>query len=157
MEIVILVVGKTTTKYISDGINDYGNRLAHYISWHAEVIPDIRKCKSMSVQEQKQHEGGRILASIQPSDMLILLDERGEEYSSKQLAQRLQKIMASGRKRIIFCIGGPYGFSEDVYRRADAEFSLSRLTFNHEMVRLFFMEQLYRAFSILRGEAYHHD
>ncbi len=157
MEIVILAIGKTSTKYIIEGIRDYSERLRHYINWHTEVISDLRKGKSMPISEQKQREGERMLAAIQPSDMVILLDENGREYTSTQFSQRLEKIMVSGRKRIIFCIGGPYGFSEDMYHRADAKISLSRLTFNHEMVRLFFIEQLYRAFTILRGESYHHD
>lgn len=149
-----MVVGKTTTDWLAKGINHYGERLSHYLPFSIITVPDARKQKSAEVQ--KNIEGQAILRNVSNSDMLILLDERGREMTSVEYSEYLQKRMASGLKRLVFVIGGPYGFSRDVYERADGLISLSRMTFAHEMVRLFFVEQTYRAMTILRGEPYHH-
>ena len=121
------------------------------------VLPDVRNARALTPQQRKQAEGKMILDSIQPSDFLMLLDERGKQFTSIAFAEMLQKRMASGLKRLVFLVGGPYGFSQEVYDRADAKISLSTMTFSHEMVRLFFAEQIYRAMTILRGEPYHHE
>jgi 23S rRNA (pseudouridine1915-N3)-methyltransferase len=156
MDIVLLTIGKTNTNYIQTGIDEYLKRLKRYVNFSIHQIPDIRK-GGLSEQMQKVKEGETILSFLNNSDRLVLLDERGTEYTSEDYAEWLQKRMASGLKRLVFCIGGPYGFSEDVYARANEMISLSKMTFNHEMVRLFFTEQLYRGFTILRGEPYHHS
>lgn len=156
MDIVLLTIGKTNTGYIQSGIDEYLKRLKRYVNFSIQQLPDIRK-GGFTEQQQKVKEGESILAFLNSSDRLVLLDERGSQYTSEQYAEWLQKRMASGLKRLVFCIGGPYGFSEDVYSRANEMISLSKMTFNHEMVRLFFTEQLYRGFTILRGEPYHHS
>ena len=157
MEIQLLTVGKTTKSYIQTGIDEYCRRLKHYINYSVCPIPDIKTTKALTEARQKEKEGELILSSISSADCCILLDEHGKEFTSVEFAAYLQKLMASGRKRVTFIVGGPYGFSEDVYRRADGKISLSKMTFTHEMIRLFFTEQLYRAFTILRGEPYHHE
>ena len=156
MEITLLTVGKTKTPFITAGIKEYVDRLGHYIDFTLNEIPDIKTTKSLSEKNQKEKEGQMILSKLNPSDFVILLDEHGMEFNSEEFASYLQKIMSTGRKRLIFVVGGPYGFSDEVYSRADAKISLSKMTFNHEMVRVFFIEQLYRAMTILRGEPYHH-
>ncbi len=157
MELQLLTVGKTTLPYVQKGIDDYLQRLKRYIPYRINSVPDIRNAKALTENQQKDKEGDLLLANIQSSDLCILLDEHGKEYTSVEFAKELQKYMASGRKRVIFIIGGPYGFSEKIYARADAKISLSKMTFTHEMVRLFFTEQVYRAMTILRGEPYHHE
>lgn len=157
MEVELIVVGKTTIKFVKDGIAEYLNRLKHYIPYRITELADAKNTKNLSEERQKQSEGEKILSSIQTSDFVVLLDERGREYSSMEFASFMEKQMVAGRKRVLFVVGGPYGFSEAVYARADSKLSLSRMTFNHEMVRLFFTEQLYRAMTILRGEPYHHE
>jgi len=157
MKIKLLVVGKTDHKALQIMIDEYKKRLGHYISFQQEVIPSPKKAKNRSVEKQKQLEGEVILACTDPSDILLLLDENGSEYSSIGFAKRLQKYMNAGVRQLVFVIGGPYGFSEEVYKRAQGKISLSRMTFSHQMVRLFFVEQLYRAFTILRNEPYHHQ
>lgn len=157
MEIILLTVGKTTQSFIIKGIEEYLKRLKRYISFQIVCIPDIRTTKSLTPDAQKDKEGESILDAISKSDYVVLLDERGREFTSTDFAEYIQKIMASGRKRAVFIIGGPYGFSKEVYSRADAKVSLSKMTFTHEMVRLFFTEQVYRAMTILRGEPYHHE
>ncbi|MCM1309583.1 MAG: 23S rRNA (pseudouridine(1915)-N(3))-methyltransferase RlmH [Bacteroides sp.] len=155
MKLLLIAVGKTNTDYVSRGINDYLSRLSHYIPVATKIIADVRK--SPTPQKQKELEGEAILATLLPSDRVILLDENGREYTSRQFAAYCERLQASGAKRVVFIVGGPYGFSPAVYERADGQVSLSKMTFNHEMVRLFFAEQLYRAQTILRGEPYHHD
>ena len=150
-------VGATHTDYVKKGIEDYYFRLRHYVQFSIVELPDAKGGKSMSREQQKELEGKGFLSKIGSGDMLVLLDERGREFTSKEFAGYLEKLMASGRKRVVFLIGGPYGFSPAVYQRADAKISLSKMTFNHEMVRLFFIEQIYRGMTILRGEPYHHD
>ena len=157
MEIELLTVGKTTIKFVSEGIEEYVKRLKHYIPYRIAPLPDIKKNASLSAERQKEAEGDIILSKLQTSDYVILLDERGREYSSIEFSEFIEKQMVAGRKRVVFVVGGPYGFSQAVYDRADSKISLSRMTFNHEMVRLFFTEQVYRAMTILRGEPYHHE
>lgn len=157
MDIALMAVGKTTIKFVDEGITEYCRRLRRYIPYSIGIVPDIRNAGRLPEERQKELEGEKILAGVSPSDFVVLLDERGREYSSMEFSSFLEKQMVAGRKRLLFVVGGPYGFSESVYARADALLSLSRMTFNHEMVRLFFTEQVYRAMTILRGEPYHHE
>lgn len=157
MDILLLSIGKTSSKFIENGIEDFFLRLKHYISFKIEYLPDIRNTKKLTELQQKEAEGKLILNFLNSSDYVVLLDERGKEYTSKEFASWMEKIMASGFKRIIFIIGGPYGFSPSVYERANTKMALSKMTFTHEMCRLFFTEQLYRAFTIIKGEPYHHN
>lgn len=157
MDIVLLTVGKTGTSYVKTGMEEYCRRLRRFIPYKIIELPDVKKAGKISESEQKCAEGELILKSIGDSDLLILLDERGKEFTSMEFASYLEHLMNSGRKRALFVIGGPYGFSEAVYSRADGKISLSRMTFNHEMVRLFFTEQIYRGISILNGLPYHHE
>lgn len=157
MEIVLLTIGKTSISYINEGIAEYCKRLRRYVTYKITELPDARKAGKVSEAEQKEAEGTQILRQLADSDMVVLLDERGREYTSREFAGFLERSMASGRKRLVFVVGGPYGFSKSVYDRADSMVSLSRMTFNHEMVRLFFTEQIYRGISILHGLPYHHD
>lgn len=156
MEIEVAAVGRRAAKYIEEGLEMYLTRLKRYVPYKLTLIPDVKNAGRISEGEQKEAEGLAILQRIQPSDRVILLDERGKLYTSEEFAAHLEKLMATGLKRVMFVIGGPYGFSPAVYERADAMLSLSKMTFNHEMVRLFFTEQIYRAMTILRGEPYHH-
>lgn len=156
MKIILLVIGKTDNKHLQFLMDDYSKRLGFYISFELEVIPDIRNAKNLSETLQKKAEGEEILKRISSSDILILLDEKGKSYSSEGFSEFLQKKMNSGIKNLVFAIGGPYGFSEEIYERNDGKLSLSSMTFSHQMVRLFFIEQLYRGFTILRNEPYHH-
>ncbi|MAP53488.1 23S rRNA (pseudouridine(1915)-N(3))-methyltransferase RlmH [Altibacter sp.] len=156
MKISLLVIGKTDSKQLSAMTEDYARRLGFYIPFSMEVIADIKNTKHLSVEQQKQAEGELILKRIQSSDTVVLLDEKGKILSSVGFSEFLQKKMNSGLKQLIFVIGGPYGFSEAVYQRANGKLSLSAMTFSHQMIRLFFVEQLYRAFTILKNEPYHH-
>lgn len=157
MDILLLSVGKTSTKFIREGIDEYNSRLKHYVNFKQDYISDIRNTRKLSEAQQKDAEGRLILDSLNPSDFVVLLDEHGKEFRSLEFAEWIEKRMAAGYKRIVFIVGGPYGFSQAVYERADSKLSLSKLTFPHELVRLFFIEQLYRAFTILRHEPYHHE
>ena len=157
MKITLLVVGKTEDKYLIEGIEKYLNRLKHYIGFNLLVIPDIKNTKNLSEAQQKQKEGELILKQLSNSDQLILMDEKGKKYTSVAFANYLNKQMIGSIQHMVFVIGGPYGFDESVYKRANGSISLSDMTFSHQMVRLFFVEQLYRAFSILKGEPYHHE
>lgn len=156
MTIKLVCIGKTDKKELEELIKIYSNRLQHYIKFELEIIPDLKKTKNLDENQQKTKEGELILAGVQNSDFLVLLDENGRQYSSESFSEYLQKRMNTGLKKLIFVIGGPYGFSEEVYNRADSKISLSKMTFSHQMVRLFFTEQLYRAFTILKNEPYHH-
>lgn len=156
MKTDLILVGKTTNKHFQAAISDYAGRIAHYMPFSLSVIPELRNTKSLSPEQQKQAEGELILRMVQPADTLVLLDEHGRELRSTELAQWLQQKRNTAR-RLVFAIGGPYGFSTEVYQRANEQLSLSRLTFSHQMVRLVFTEQLYRACTILRGEPYHHE
>lgn len=156
MKITLLVVGKTTDTHIELLIQEYQKRLAHYIPFNIQVIPELKNTKALTPEQQKQTEGELILRSINSSTDLVLLDEHGKEFRSIEFADYVQKRMSSGRD-VVFVVGGPYGFSEAVYQRANGKISMSKMTFSHQMVRLFFVEQLYRAMTILRGEPYHHE
>lgn len=157
MTIKLLAVGKTDDKDLQKIIDQYVKRLKHYCKFKIEIIPDIKKSKKMDENLQKQKEGELILAKTQASDILVLLDENGKNFSSVGFSTWLQKQMNTGMKQLIFVIGGPYGFSDEVYQRANQKISLSKMTFSHQMVRLFFTEQIYRAFTILKNEPYHHQ
>lgn len=157
MEIELMTVGKTTSKIIIAGIEEYTRRLRHYIPYSINSLPDVRNAGKLKADQQKEAEGEMILSKLTASDFVVLLDERGKEYTSMEFSAFLERQMVSGRKRVVFVVGGPYGFSQAVYDRADSKLSLSKMTFNHEMVRLFFTEQVYRAMTILRNEPYHHE
>jgi 23S rRNA (pseudouridine1915-N3)-methyltransferase len=157
MNIKLLAIGKTDNKALQTLIDDYIKRLSFYIKFDLEIIPDIKNVKNLSESQQKEKEGESILAKLSPTDQLILLDENGRTFSSITLSEELQKKMNSGVKTLVFVIGGPYGFSDEVYKKAQGKISLSLLTFSHQMVRLFFIEQLYRGFTILKNEPYHHQ
>jgi 23S rRNA (pseudouridine1915-N3)-methyltransferase len=157
MKILLIVVGKTDMKWLIEGIGQYVERISHFSQFDIEVIPDIRNTRSMDAQMQKVREGEQILKLLQPSDDIWLLDDKGLEMTSPEMARWLQKRMAQSTKRLVFIIGGPYGFSSDVYDRVPGRISLSRMTFSHQMVRLIFVEQLYRSFAILNNLPYHHE
>ena len=157
MNIKLIAVGKTDNLALQQLISTYEKRLSYYINFELQLLPDIKNSKSLSEEQQKVKEGELILSYIEPSHHLILLDERGKEYTSIAFADELQKKMNTGIKQLTFVIGGPYGFSQAIYQRANSKLSLSKLTFSHQMIRLFFVEQLYRAFTILRNEPYHHQ
>ncbi len=157
MKIELLVVGKTSIGYIKQGIDEYVGRLKHYVAFEIKYVDDIKNTKNISEDQQKQNEGKKILSMMAKSDFVVLLDERGKEYTSIEYSTYIQKRMLSGAKKVIFVIGGPHGFSPDVYSRANDKISFSKMTFNHEMIRLFFTEQLYRAYTIINHEPYHHE
>ena len=156
MTIKLLVVGKTDSASLQDLIAEYEKRLRHYIKFELEIIPDIKNAKNLSQAQQKEKEGEFILKNLNATDVLILLDENGKQFSSVEFSDYLQKKMNSGIKQLVLVIGGPYGFSHAIYTKAQAKISLSKMTFSHQMVRLFLVEQLYRAFTILKNEPYHH-
>lgn len=156
MKTLLIQVGKTVDKHFQAGISDYVSRLGHYMPFEIVTIPDLKNTKSLSEDQQRQREGEQILHLLQPSDTVVLLDERGSIPRSIELARWLQQKQQTSR-RLVFVIGGPYGFSSQVYDRANELLSLSRLTFSHQMVRLVFVEQLYRACTIIKGEPYHHE
>ncbi len=157
MKITLLVIGKTDKAYFVESIKEYADRLQHYIPFELIVIPDLKNAKNISEQQQKEKEGEMILKNVQLGDELILLDERGKEFTSLKFADYIARKMQTVPKRLVFVIGGPYGFSEEVYKKAKESVTLSHMTFSHQMVRLVFVEQLYRAMTILRGEPYHHE
>lgn len=157
MKFCLLVVGKTASSFMSKGIEEYKSRVNRYVGFDIISISDLKSTRGLTEMQQKEKEGEMLLASVTPSDTVILLDEKGREYTSREFADFQASMMNRGVKRLVYVIGGPYGFSQKVYDRADGKISLSRMTFSHEMARLFFCEQLYRAMTILRGEPYHHD
>jgi 23S rRNA (pseudouridine1915-N3)-methyltransferase len=157
MNIKLIAIGKTDNKSLQSLIDDYTKRLSFYIKFDLDIIPDIKNVKNLSESQQKEKEGELILSKISPTDNLILLDENGKSLSSVGFSNELQKRMNAGIKTLVFVIGGPYGFSDAVYAKADGKISLSQMTFSHQMVRLFFIEQVYRAFTILKNEPYHHQ
>lgn len=156
MNIKLIAIGKTDDKALQQLIDEYSKRLSFYIKFELEAIPDIKNVKNLSESQQKEKEGELILSKISNTDHLILLDENGKSFTSIDFSEELQKKMNMGIKTLVFAIGGPYGFSENVYQKAQGKISLSKMTFSHQMVRLFFVEQLYRGFTILRNEPYHH-
>lgn len=156
MKTELIMVGKTSDKHFQAGIDDYVRRVSHYMPFSVTVVPGLKSTRSLSEEQQRQLEGEQLLRLFQPSDCVVLLDERGAEMRSVELARWLEQKRQSSR-RLVFVIGGPYGFSRAVYERSDEMLSLSRLTFSHQLVRLVFAEQLYRACTIVRGEPYHHE
>lgn len=156
MKIILMVVGKTTDSRLQSLIDEYVKRLKHYVSFEFVVLPDIKNAKSLSEEQIKVAEGELVLSRVVPAFKLVLLDEHGQEFRSVEYAQWIQKQMSAGQD-LVLLIGGPYGFSKEVYSRADGKISLSQMTFSHQMVRLLAVEQLYRAMTILRGEPYHHE
>ncbi|MDT0607222.1 23S rRNA (pseudouridine(1915)-N(3))-methyltransferase RlmH [Croceitalea rosinachiae] len=157
MTIKLIAIGKTDSTELQYLISNYSSRLRHYVKFELVIIPDLKKSKNLSETEQKRKEGEALLKLVSPSDALVLLDEKGKQFTSIEFSQLLQKRMNSGLKNLILVIGGPYGFSEEVYKRATQKIGLSKMTFSHQMVRLFIIEQLYRGFTILKNEPYHHQ
>ena len=157
MQIELIVVGKTDSKEVTALVEMYQKRVNHYCRFAITTLPDLRNTKNLSSQQQNQREGERILDQLTESDYVVLLDEHGDELRSVEFAQWMRKRMVSGLKRLVFVIGGPYGFSDEVYRRANQKISLSKMTFSHQIVRAIFAEQIYRAFTILNNEPYHHE
>ncbi|HOW08198.1 MAG TPA: 23S rRNA (pseudouridine(1915)-N(3))-methyltransferase RlmH [Bacteroidales bacterium] len=156
MKIVLLQVGKTTEEYLNEGISEYEGRIRKYVRFEILTIPDIKNTRNMSAAEQKSKEGEKILQALKEDDFIVLLDEKGKELSTIEFSNFLGRTMMIQKKRIVFIIGGPWGISDNILRMADFNFSLSRLTFSHQIVRLLFMEQLYRAFTVIKGDPYHH-
>ena len=152
-----MTIGKTNEKYLIEGISNYQKRLKHYTNFEMIEIPNIKNAKNLSEAELMKKEGELILKQIQSSDYLVLLDDKGKDFTSPKFAQKLQQWMLSGKKRLVFVVGGAYGFSEEVYKRGNEKLSLSKMTFSHQMVRLFFVEQIYRGYTILNNEPYHHQ
>lgn len=157
MKIKLLAIGKTDDKNLTQLIDLYQKRLQHYIKFELEIIPDIKNVKNLSESQQKEKEGTLILSKLQATDQLVLLDDKGKQYTSIEFSNFLQKKMNSGIKQLVLVIGGPYGFSDAVYQKATGKLSLSKMTFSHQMIRLFIVEQIYRGYTILRNEPYHHE
>ncbi len=156
MKAVLLLIGKTDDKYLIEGIEKYSKRVSKYLPFEIQVIPDIKNTKNLATTVQKQKEGELILKKITSGDFVVLLDEKGKEFSSQGFAKWLNSIYVASHKRIVFVVGGAYGFSNDVYSKSSIKISLSQMTFSHQMIRLLFIEQYYRAHTILNGEPYHH-
>ncbi|MCY1634518.1 23S rRNA (pseudouridine(1915)-N(3))-methyltransferase RlmH [Marinifilum sp. D737] len=156
MKATLLVIGKTDKDFVKKGIDEYQKRLVHYLPFDFKMIPDLKNTKNLSENQQKQKEGELILEKLKPTDTLILLDENGKEFSSVGFSKFMEQKMVSGTRNLVFVIGGPYGFSEEVYKKAQGKVSLSKMTFSHQMIRMIFIEQLYRAMTIIKGEPYHH-
>lgn len=157
MKITLMTIGKNGDKELDKLFGRYVDRLSHYVKFETKCLPDAKVSKSDSVERQKEIEGRNILSAVSVNDFVVLLDEKGNQYSSLGFADYIEKHLIRGTRNLIFVIGGPYGFSQDVYNRSDLLISLSQMTLTHEMVRLFFIEQLYRAFTIIKGENYHHE
>lgn len=157
MKIILAVVGKTTTGYLNQGVDEYTSRLTHYTPFEILYLNDVKNTRNLTAEQQKVAEGKGILSFVDKSDYVVLLDEHGKEFTSVQFSKYIEKRTLSGIKRLVFVIGGPYGFAQDVYQRANEKISLSQMTFSHEMIRLIFTEQLYRAMTIINHEPYHHD
>lgn len=157
MKIKLLAIGKTDDKNLIQLIEKYQKRLNHYIKFELKIIPDIKNAKNLSENQQKEKEGTLILKELNTTDQLVLLDEKGKEFRSIEFSKFLQKKMNSGIKQLVFVIGGPYGFSKSVYKKAQGKVSLSKMTFSHQMIRLLIVEQFYRGFTILKNEPYHHE
>ena len=156
MKVCFLVIGRTTEEYLKEGMAIYEKRLKNYISFEIKVLPELKKTSGLSFDQQKNMEGKMLLNSIVPTDTVILLDERGKDLTSNEFSVFLQKNMLQSIKSMIFVVGGPYGFSKEMYERANDKVSISKMTFSHQMIRLIFLEQLYRAMTILKNEPYHH-
>jgi 23S rRNA (pseudouridine1915-N3)-methyltransferase len=156
MKLILLQTGKTTEKYLAEGINNFADRIKKYVSFEIVTIPELRNTKNMPVNGQKIKEGEKLTEKINDDDYVLLLDDKGKEYNTLEFSRFLEKSFMLQKKRIVFVIGGPWGFSQDLYKRSDAIISLSKMTFSHQVVRLLFTEQLYRALSIIKGDPYHH-
>lgn len=157
MKIELWLVGKTSFAYLKEGMEIYQKRLKHYIPFEVSIIPDIKKAKNLSSNQLKKKEGETILSKLKKEDFLILLDERGKHLTSVEFARFMEQKLQLSHKRIVFLVGGAYGFSEELYNRSNSKLSLSKMTFSHQMIRLFVLEQLYRAMTIMRGEPYHNE
>lgn len=157
MKVALILVGKTVNKHFVELIDEYASRVKHYIGFDIVTIPELKNTKKLSVDQQKQQEGELILKQLQPGDHVVLLDEHGKEFRSVEFSRYMEQKVQTVSRRLVFVIGGPYGFSPDVYSYANEKISLSRMTFSHQMIRLIFVEQLYRAMTIMRGEPYHHE
>lgn len=157
MKILILAIGITDDNWVKEGMHKYSKRISHYLPFEFEPINDLKNTKNLSEAQQKEKEGLLILNKIKPTDKVVLLDEKGKEYPSKKFASYMQKQMNSGVKRLVFVIGGPYGFSDELYAKVNEKIALSKMTFSHQMVRPFLLEQIYRAMTILKNEPYHHE
>lgn len=157
MKILLLVVGRTTDPHVQALITDYSSRLGHYVPFQLEAIPELKNTRALSADQQKSQEAELIRRQLQPGDYLVLLDEHGRERRSVDFASWLDKKMSAGLRRLVFVVGGPYGFHETIHQQASEEISLSQMTFSHQLIRVLFVEQLYRACTILRGEPYHHE
>ena len=157
MRVTLLLVGKTVNKHFVELIDDYASRVKHYISFDIITIPELKNTKNLSAEQQKQQEGELILKQLQVGDYMVLLDEHGKELRSIEFSKYMEQKMQTVSRRLVFIIGGPYGFSPDVYAKANEKLSLSKMTFSHQMIRLIFVEQFYRAMTIMRGEPYHHE
>lgn len=156
MHVTLLCIGKTGKSFLEEGEKEYLKRLAHYISFELKILPDVKQAKNLSEEQIKQKEAEMFLEKIQSGDSVFLLDENGKEFSSVAFSQFLQEQFNRGGKQIYFLVGGPYGFHTSLYARAQGKISLSKMTFSHQMIRMFFIEQMYRAMTILKGEPYHH-
>ncbi len=157
MKIVLLLTGKTSEKYIEEGLVNFSNRVRKYTMFEIITLADIRNTRNMPACEQKIREGNKILQFLGKDDFLVALDEKGKEFSTLEFSSWLRKLLTLSKKRIVFAVGGAWGFSDEVFQKADMQLSLSRLTFSHQVVRLLFLEQLYRAFTVIKGEPYHHE
>ena len=157
MNMVLLCIGKTQEKYLLEGIRDYEKRLVHYVRFTRQELPDVKNTSSLSCHQIKEKEGRLLLKNIKAGDHLVLFDEKGSTYTSKQMSFQIEQHIQKGTRTLVFALGGPYGFSEEVRNRAQATWSLSSLTFPHQLVRLLCIEQIYRCFTIIKGEAYHHE
>ena len=157
MKVTFLVVGRTIDKHLTTLINDYAERVKHYVPFEMVVVPELKNTKALSAEQQKERESELLQKQLRPGDHIVLLDEGGREFRSMEFAAYLEKKQAQAARRLVFIVGGPYGFAPAIYALANEKVSLSKITFSHQMVRLFFVEQLYRAMTILRGEPYHHE
>jgi len=157
MKITLLSIGKTDDKFIQEGIDKYLKRLKFYISFNFVVIPDLKNSKNLSEEQQKEKEATLLQKHIHPQDLVVLLDEQGKEFRSVEFSKYFEKMLINSVQHVVFIIGGPYGFDSTIYERANQKLSLSKMTFSHQMIRLFFVEQVYRAFTIMKGEPYHHE
>jgi 23S rRNA (pseudouridine1915-N3)-methyltransferase len=157
MKITLLLIGKTTEKNIAEGVNNFSERIRKYSAFEIITLPDVKNTRNMHTQEQKTKEGVKIIQSFRSDDYIVILDEKGKEFTTIEFAGWLEKIFMLQKKRIVFVIGGSWGFPDEVYSRADIRISLSRMTFSHQVVRLLFLEQLYRVFTIIKGDPYHHE
>jgi len=157
MKAALWVIGKTAFPYLNEGMAIYEKRLKHYLTYQMEILPDVKNAGKLKSAQLKEKEGELILKKLKKDDLLILLDEKGKAYTSVQFAGFIEKTLQYSNKRVVFLIGGAFGFSQAIYQRANYQMSLSKMTFSHQMIRLFFVEQLYRAFSIMKGEKYHNE